>query len=1069
MRDFFNKRQRFSLRKYSIGVCSVLLGTVLFAAHGVQAEEITGSETVSSSEVSVLDPLTLDAASSPQAADAVAEAGAAPEVQEPAANAAVLEAEGTAPDARVAEADTATSEATEAADSVPAAPASPEAASPVAEETQAQAAAAASEEGIIEEASPSPVERLGRAAVISPDATEVTSWDQFLAALRNADVSEIAINGSIVATGDNGNTDGTAANAVDRSVTINTQPHKVTIVGRDENAQLDFLSNTLVLSGAAWEIDFKNLKIASANSKGPINLSSTTGTNTVTFEDVTSTGSSLYGGGGNTNVIIKGETTSTVSDSYQAANGQTQFVQRNVGQAGTSNQRRQSNIHSASSVTVEDGASLTLNRSSQGDAITLPSGSVVNVQDNANLTINMNTNNINPANVAESSENTRYHNAGIFMADGGGVVTGQNSRLVLNTSVGQGISLGVNRPADGVTDADRFGGYGAENTNRKAGPSAVTIGDGAYFELNGRDGMIMGDNSQFTTGTRAIVRFENQGRGVAIDLGNDSLVSLGKNSNNTFHSVGKGPNPGSNAPLSGSYSGYNYIGLNEKGRILVDDYAVFRVQMDGRGDNDFDDVITLNTKTGSLDQPLFQANKGSIVDIRDDNTNFYAELISVPLGSSTNTVFQFNNPLYVSFMRYTKSDGITAGEVTGKLPINIPQGNNPVVDDRGNILYIANKNANSGNGIEFNGPVGTANSPVDGTYTVYSLSKDNANRQDISKQSSVWMNIDSGSFGIAGFQPNQTPDITADDLNSVETGSSPGGVSALDPAYGIDPALENRQNIWISNGTSINPTATHKHVIKYVYEDGTEVAPDVIQSSDWDRILEIGIDQDQFREILKNSPITNGDEFLRAYAQTDYGINDIDGDGIADTGWTVEGTNSNTYTYRTVTSPVLNGYRAEILRTNVPGLTSATSVSATVNGLTVTDPLLDNGSVSDAYWNNIIDTQDLGTYETVIVYRQVPQKATVRYINVNDPNNPITLESYDFEGASDTPIEHSATARIQYYVDRGYVLVDNPFPEGARFDSDASVVQSWDITLKHGTTPVGPDNPFDPTDPINPN
>lgn len=32
MKDVFNRRQRFSLRKYSIGVCSVLLGTALFAA-----------------------------------------------------------------------------------------------------------------------------------------------------------------------------------------------------------------------------------------------------------------------------------------------------------------------------------------------------------------------------------------------------------------------------------------------------------------------------------------------------------------------------------------------------------------------------------------------------------------------------------------------------------------------------------------------------------------------------------------------------------------------------------------------------------------------------------------------------------------------------------------------------------------------------------------------------------------------------------------------------------------------------------------------------------------------------
>ena len=122
---------------------------------------------------------------------------------------------------------------------------------------------------------------------------------------------------------------------------------------------IHILSNTLELTGAAWELNFKNLKLASANSKGPVDLSKTSGPNTVTFDNVTSVGSSLYGGGGNTNVVIKGNTTSTVSDSYQSGNGQTQFVQRNVGQAGRSDKRRESNIHDAKAVIVSEGASLT--------------------------------------------------------------------------------------------------------------------------------------------------------------------------------------------------------------------------------------------------------------------------------------------------------------------------------------------------------------------------------------------------------------------------------------------------------------------------------------------------------------------------------------------------------------------------------------------------------------------------------------------------------------------------------------------------------------------------------------
>ncbi|WP_148130163.1 Spy0128 family protein, partial [Streptococcus sp. HMSC078H03] len=48
MKDIFNRRQRFSLRKYSFGVASVLLGTALFAAHTAQADEVIAPDASSS-------------------------------------------------------------------------------------------------------------------------------------------------------------------------------------------------------------------------------------------------------------------------------------------------------------------------------------------------------------------------------------------------------------------------------------------------------------------------------------------------------------------------------------------------------------------------------------------------------------------------------------------------------------------------------------------------------------------------------------------------------------------------------------------------------------------------------------------------------------------------------------------------------------------------------------------------------------------------------------------------------------------------------------------------------------
>ena len=451
------------------------------------------------------------------------------------------------------------------------------------------------------------------------------------------------------------------------------------------------------------------------------------------------------------------------------------------------------------------------------------------------------------------------------------------------------------------------------------------------------------------------------------------------------------------------------------------------------------------------------------------------------MGNSSNTFFQFNNPLYVSLLRYTRSDGISAGEVTGKLPASTPQGNNPEDIGHGNILYISNKSASSGNRVEFNGPTGTLVNPGLGTYTVYSLNKDGRDAQSRNKQSSVWTNIQGGALSIAGFQSNHA-DINPANAQSVPTGSSTGGISATDKTYGIDPVGDNRQNIWISNGSTINPTAIHKNVIKYVYEDGTPVKDDVIQSSDWNRTLEVAIDQDQFKDVLKNSTVSNGDEFLTAYSKAKYNVGDIDGDGKADTGWRVAGTtNDETVNYTAVTSPKLSGYKAEILSTNVPGLKAgdnADSVAAsytynpsTAPADTIIETSAGRRTISDTYWRNIVAKSDLGSYETVVVYKKEKQKATIHYVDVSDNNKELASDSV--EGDSGANIDYSTANKIQEFVDKGYKLKEDGFTKATadekKYDNDASVDQEFTVKLEHDKVPVGPNDPHNPTDPINPN
>ncbi|MCR4487361.1 Spy0128 family protein, partial [Streptococcus parasanguinis] len=71
MKDVFNKRQRFSLRKYSVGVCSVLLGTALFAA-GAQSASADEAKAASESAGTAASEATQPAATESSQAEAPA-------------------------------------------------------------------------------------------------------------------------------------------------------------------------------------------------------------------------------------------------------------------------------------------------------------------------------------------------------------------------------------------------------------------------------------------------------------------------------------------------------------------------------------------------------------------------------------------------------------------------------------------------------------------------------------------------------------------------------------------------------------------------------------------------------------------------------------------------------------------------------------------------------------------------------------------------------------------------------------------------------------------------------------
>ena len=502
----------------------------------------------------------------------------------------------------------------------------------VAEKTTTPASTAANTQAA------APVVTLRAAATADTSTTTtVNNWTGLINALNNPYYQTITVDGTINAMG---------------TGTVEGNDRTVVIKGADQNASIDFGSTPLTVNGT-MQLAFENLILKTASANGAVTFNNSSNTSTVTFKDVTHSGASLYGGSGNAAVVIDGTTTSTVSTSSKPT-AKTYSANGNG-----------ANIWGAKSVTVADGANFTLNRSAIGDGINLPDGATVQVGDNATMTVNLNTDN--------GTESARYHDAGIFMLNGGNFLTGRNAVVNMNTSIGQAVSIGADRPGIGVTAADRFGGYGTSQS-RNAGPTAVTFGDYSQFNFTGRDGFILGNNANFTSGEYSNVHFQNQGRGVALDLANNSNIVISKHSNTLFESNGK-------TGTSGSYDGYNYIGVNEGGNITVDEYATFRVILTGRGDNPWDDVVSLDSRN-SKTNAAFTSKKGAVVDIRDDNTNFYAELISFPLGTP-NSVIDIQDPLYLNLQRYS-----AGGATTGWMPVGGTDINSTSAAYTANLIYM---------------------------------------------------------------------------------------------------------------------------------------------------------------------------------------------------------------------------------------------------------------------------------------------------------------------------------------------------------------------------------------------
>ena len=748
----------------------------------------------------------------------------------------------------------------------------------------------------------------------------------------------------------------------------------------------------------------------------------------LTLQDITINGSIS----GNGTVNIKGNVTSNVNSINSSVPTQDQYNAQNY--TGGRNNFKNSNI-TGSRVNIENGASLTVNSSEINDGINLSDGGAVNVGDNATLNVNLTNASTNAA---------RYHTAGVFAKNGGNFISGYKSNVNFNTGLGQAISIGATRPTG--TDSDRFGGYGARSRND--GPTLVKLGDSSTFNFTGRDGIILGNNANFISGENSNVHFENKGRGVALDLAANSNIEISKHSTTYFHSVGK-------TGTSGSYDGYNYIGVNEGGNITVDEYATFRVILEGRGDNPWDDVVSLDSRNANTNA-AFTSKTGAIVDIRDDNTNFYAELISFPLGGS-NSRIDIHDPLMLNLQRYSNGGATTGWMATGGDMINTTSSQ-----------YTANLIYMSGSKGVFS---------VDGSdYVVYQRIKSDGSKQ-------IWLNVNGVNIPMSGFQ---TKDIWNNQANpdvSINGNGLTGGIRANQvhnsngspltgtdaPYYGISTQRASHQ-IWFPHKTQMEIVGTHSNTIKYVDEDGNQLFDDKTQNLNLTRKLTLDITDDKIEEIQKYALSHSADETLE-YIKNAQGVSE-------DSGWIYTDDQGNTITnpYAEVVSPVKDGFTTSIESSNVPGITAGADGTSVTAKLQYKEDLVQNGELSQNYKNNGLSAILPDNYETVVVYKRAQEvKNTLKFYDDTTKSYITTAPDQTVTGKENDDINfENGSTTVSSLENQGYkfvnvtdgtpdnpnatVLAGNSFNE-VNFGKVGKDGKTFVVHLVHNQIPVGPDTP----------
>ncbi|WP_281673345.1 YPDG domain-containing protein [Staphylococcus auricularis] len=202
-----------------------------------------------------------------------------------------------------------------------------------------------------------------------------------------------------------------------------------------------------------------------------------------------------------------------------------------------------------------------------------------------------------------------------------------------------------------VSPVDAFkhtNGHTAFKLNQGA---RVIFGNHSNVQITGQNIFSFSDHGRLQTGQGSLIRVTQKGNGNIVDMGRNSAFVVGQRSQ-FLATSDEHRTPGSN------YEENNLIGLDGNSEIIIEESAKLVLDAKNHQWNTktksqygyYNDLVNINAK--GQETALLHVKDNATLDLRTDNRNYYAEVISIPLsGNHPDRKFIFDHAYYVNLQK----------------------------------------------------------------------------------------------------------------------------------------------------------------------------------------------------------------------------------------------------------------------------------------------------------------------------------------------------------------------------------------------------------------------------------